>query len=151
MNSLCFSGYLVLKSQNRRAVVTATKKEKTKANKMLAPLEFQICLQQISRLAFGAGEERRMLISEQRRRKGWQALGGAQPGSTSGKRKQSSGEPSGRAGRQPDTGKGAGLTAWLGGETSGRPTGSGSSAGGGSRPCREGRGRQQRRSSISGD
>lgn len=87
------------KSQNRRAVVTATKEEKTKANKVLAPLEFQICLQQISRLAFGAGAERRMLISEQRRKKGWEALGGAQPGSTSGKRKQSSGEPSGRAGQ----------------------------------------------------
>ena len=55
----------------------------------------------------------------------------------------------GRAGQGGSwaTGKGAGLTARLEGETSGRPAGSG----GRSRPCGEGSGERQRRSSIPGD
>lgn len=62
------------------------------------------------------------------------------------------GQSRARQGGSWATGKGASLTARLEGETSGRPTGSGTSADDGSRPCEEGRGEQQRRSSsIPGD
>ena len=148
----------MLKSQNRKAAIIVAKKKKKeegekkrkqKLTKRGLPLNLKFAFNRFHILRLGLGTREERSCQRSGGGKGWEDLGGARPGSTSGKRKQSSREPAGRAGQGGSwaTGKGAGLTARLEGETSGRPAGSG----GRSRPCGEGSGERQRRSSIPGD
>lgn len=75
------------------------KKRKQKLIKRGLPLNLKFVFNRFHILRLGRGTREERSFQRSGEGKGWEVLGGAQPGSTSWKRKQSSGEPPGRAGQ----------------------------------------------------
>lgn len=90
------------KSSNNSSQKKKKKKKKERKQKLIKrelPLNLKFVFNRFHILRLGPGTREERSFQRSGEGKGWEVLGGARPGSTSWKRKQSSGEPPGRAGR----------------------------------------------------
>ena len=86
-------------SQKKKKKKKKKKKRKQKLIKRGLPLNLKFVFNRFHILRLGRGTREERSFQRSAEGKGWEVLGGARPGSTSWKRKQSSGEPPGRAGQ----------------------------------------------------